>query len=119
MRTLRVYLAGKYVTSAFCDEKCDRCRWRFTCFTLDFKEFLEVTPNAEECQYYLITDHVHAEGKRLMRCPYCQTIFTINEQQMAMNTRFKCRICGKFNEGSSTADRYDVLIGEPNSKGRY
>jgi len=119
VRTLRVFLGGKYVTSVFCDEKCDRCRWRFACHTSDFKEHIDIEPNSEECQYFLIRDYVEAKDSRLMKCPYCLKLFMITTEQMQGNTKFKCGACGKFNAGSSSADKYDVLIGEPNTKGRY
>ena len=47
---------------------------------------------------------------RKMLCPYCKHTFTITEYQYYNNTRFKCRHCKKYNEGSISSED-GVLIG--------
>lgn len=46
-----------------------------------------------------------------MKCPYCENIFTLTEQQFNWNTKFKCSQCKRFNDGSQSADKNGVLIG--------
>ncbi len=113
MRKLDVYLAGEYITAAFCDEQCDRCRWRFACYTTKGCT-LKVTMNSEELhQHYIVDELWQRDQSQFMRCPHCGEIFKLKWQQVARNERFKCKACGKYNYGSHTADDFGVLIGCP------
>ena len=47
-----------------------------------------------------------------MRCPHCQAMFKVTEEQLQMNTKFRCKACGRYNYGSCEADEFGVLIGE-------
>jgi len=113
MRAIQVILANKYATSIFCDEVCDRCSWRFLCFTTKHKDVLEVTPNARDLRYYMVVDNLLENGTHLMRCPHCSAIFMVKNDQYMNNTKFKCGKCGKFNWGSREEDEYGILIGCP------
>jgi len=61
---------------------------------------------------------------RNMKCPYCNHIFKLNQEQLINNCRFKCPRCHRYNEGSWSADKDGVLIGiskedYKSSTGRY
>ncbi len=113
MRKLDVYLAGEYITSSFCDEQCDKCRWRFTCFTTKDCTLAVTMNGAELSKHYVIDDVWRRDQSQLMTCPHCHEIFKIKWQQVAHNEKFKCKACGKFNYGSHEADDNGVLIGCP------
>ena len=49
---------------------------------------------------------------RRMRCPYCNSVFTVTMEQQIYNYRFKCPYCKRVNKGSVEADENGVLIGE-------
>jgi len=110
MRTLDVYLAGKYIKSIFCDEQCDKCRWRFLCLTTHYTEKLKVTPNKYELWHYMVGDDLLEQGTHLMLCSHCSAIFTINNKQFMNNTKFRCPKCGRYNWGWCEED-CGVLIG--------
>jgi len=46
-----------------------------------------------------------------LKCPYCNNVFMISEQQLRHNTRFECPKCNRQNAGSYTGDENGVLIG--------
>ena len=49
--------------------------------------------------------------ERMMRCPYCEKIFWITEEEQYGNEQFLCPFCHKHNEGCIDTDEYGVLIG--------
>ncbi len=49
--------------------------------------------------------------ERMMRCPYCDRIFWITEDEQNNNETFECSHCGKSNAGCSEVDGYGILIG--------
>lgn len=49
--------------------------------------------------------------ERMMRCPWCELIFWITEEEQYDNETFECRLCGLPNDGSIEADEFGVLIG--------
>ena len=49
--------------------------------------------------------------ERMMKCPYCERIFWITEDEQYNNETFKCPHCQQANAGSSETDNYGVLIG--------
>ena len=56
---------------------------------------------------------------RHMKCPYCKSIFKISENQIINNTRFKCPVCRKYNNGSITATPDGILIGISKEDSKY
>ena len=51
------------------------------------------------------------KDESMMRCPYCELIFWITEEEQYENETFECSHCGQSNDGSSEADDFGVLIG--------
>ena len=49
--------------------------------------------------------------ERMMRCPYCERIFWITEEEQYNNETFECPHCHLVNAGCSKDDEYGVLIG--------
>ena len=49
--------------------------------------------------------------ERMIRCPYCEKIFWITEEEQSNNEIFECPYCHKANAGYSEADDYGILIG--------
>lgn len=47
----------------------------------------------------------------IMRCPHCRNTFSLAEQQIENNIRFKCPHCHKYNEGSIESEPSGILIG--------
>lgn len=47
----------------------------------------------------------------MMRCPYCEKIFWITEEEQYDNETFECSHCHQANAGYSESDEYGVLIG--------
>ncbi len=48
---------------------------------------------------------------RMMKCPYCESIFWITEEEQYNNETFECPHCHRVNAGSIEADDYGVLVG--------
>jgi hypothetical protein len=110
MKHLKFYGGGgKYLAPSFCDEKCERCKWRYQCYTTR-ETWLDVVANAEELEYYMVTGNLEEQGIRLMLCPHCQQIFPLKDEQIAQNTKFRCPACHRFNYGSCEAT-HGVLVG--------
>ena len=49
--------------------------------------------------------------ERIMKCPYCNKVFWITEDERCDNETFECSHCHQVNAGCSEADQYGVLIG--------
>jgi len=47
----------------------------------------------------------------MMRCPYCQRVFWITEEEQLDNETFECSHCHLVNAGCREADEYGILIG--------
>ncbi len=50
-------------------------------------------------------------AENMMRCPYCDKIFWVTEDEQYENETFKCPYCGKENAGCTETDEYGVLVG--------
>lgn len=48
---------------------------------------------------------------RQMRCPYCDSEFTITEDALHYDETFECPYCHQANAGSSEANELGILIG--------
>lgn len=46
-----------------------------------------------------------------MRCPYCEKIFWITEEEQYNNETFECPHCHQSNAGCIEDDEFGVLIG--------
>jgi hypothetical protein len=49
--------------------------------------------------------------EKMMRCPYCDKIFWITEDEQNDNETFECPHCHLSNAGCSEIDEQGVLIG--------
>ena len=49
--------------------------------------------------------------ERMMRCPYCERMFWITEEEQYGSETFECPHCHQSNAGCSEADKYGVLVG--------
>ena len=49
--------------------------------------------------------------ERMIKCPYCERLFWITEEEQYGNETFECPHCHQINAGCSDADEYGVLIG--------
>ena len=49
--------------------------------------------------------------ERMMRCPYCERIFWITEEEQYNDETFECPHCHQSNAGSIEADEFGVLVG--------
>lgn len=107
MRIFIIFLNKEQIGTMFCDEKCDVCRHRFLCFTTAFPATLIINhPNAYELSLQY--------GRTFMRCPHCQELFKVTYDQLQNNTKFRCKVCGRYNWGSCEADEYGILVGQLN-----
>jgi len=51
------------------------------------------------------------QDERMIRCPYCEEMFWISEEEQYDNETFECPHCHLANAGCVEADEYGVLIG--------
>jgi len=110
MRIIRYILNGKELGDGYCDEECDNCEVKYICYTTK-REVLIMTKLTPK-RFHLIQPYFLALKEcRAMKCPHCQEIFVVTEEQLAMNTKFRCRACGRYNWGSYEADEYGILLG--------
>ena len=112
VRIVHYYLNGEPIGLGYCSEDCNNCHIRFKCYTTAKDKILQsFHPMAKDI--YTIQPFVFDIGEfRVMRCPHCKGLFKVNYTQLQMNTKFKCKKCGRYNVGSCKADEYGVLIGE-------
>ena len=50
-------------------------------------------------------------NERMIRCPYCNQIFWITEEEQYNSETFECSHCHRANAGCSEADELGVLVG--------
>ena len=50
-------------------------------------------------------------NERMMKCPSCNKVFWITEEEQYNNETFECPHCHLENAGCSETDEYGVLIG--------
>jgi len=115
VRIVSYYLGGEELGDGYCDEDCDHCPIRFQCYTTK-KESILIMDNPTAKQLHTIQPYFFTLKEcRIMRCPHCQSMFKVTYHQLANNTKFRCKVCGRYNQGSSKEDRYGILIGELNA----
>ncbi len=111
VRIIRYILNGEEIGDGYCDEKCDCCEQRFQCYTT--KKNVLIANSLTAKQLHSIQPYFLALREcKIMSCPHCLGLFKITYDQLQNNTKFRCKVCGKYNWGSSEADQYGVLIGE-------
>jgi hypothetical protein len=115
VRIVHYFLNGEPIGLGYCGgEDCTSCPIRFECYTTAKDEILQsFYPMAVDL--HGIQPYVFDLGQfRVMRCPHCQGLFKVTYDQLNWSTKFKCKKCGRYNQGSCEADKYGVLIGELN-----
>lgn len=111
LRIVHYFLCGEPVGTGYCSEDCDDCHVRFECYTTRKGVLHSYYPMAKDI--YSIQPYEFALGHfKVMRCPHCLKMFKVSTTQLEQNTKFKCKVCGMYNQGSSRADKWGVLIGE-------
>jgi len=117
VRIIRYILNNEEIGDGYCDEACDHCDQRFQCYTTKQEVgSVIIVDNPTAKQLHTIQPYfLSLKECKIMRCPHCLSLFRVTYRQLGENTKFKCKVCGKYNWGSCEADEYGVLIGELSS----
>ena len=114
-RVIRYSSNDEELGYSYCDEDCKLCNQRFQCYTSRKSVLIADNPTAKQL-HTLQTLQSLLVGCKILRCPHCQHMFKVTTKQLDGNTKFRCKVCGRYNWGSCKADKYGILIGELNAE---